>query len=241
MESGEPADGLRELRLPFWITATRQARQAGALGCLFLIGVVAAVFGGALFAVLKSALIAGPAAAITAALLIVYWRRSERTANAGLPSDTVEISARQIRCNAYESEASEWERLTPFRWVLGCDPRKKQPFRRGDSAHDVPAEQTGEFLIEAAWLEDQSQDNEFGYYNRAAIQFDFPGMVIGPATRSRADWLVAWLNGMQAKAKAGGLESAECAALPSWLNAMPVGATAAKNRAPVPAVDRKSR
>jgi hypothetical protein len=237
-------DAISTQHLPVRISAMQRARQTKTLGCAGVIAVAAVVVGGGLYAFSKSEWLGLAAGVVVAGLSLWYWRSVEKKSKeTGLLSGVVEISATHIKCEDLVTGVVAWNRLTPFRWVLGGDTEKKKPFvRSGGGGHELPEDWTGEFVIEAAGLDDQSQDNEFGYYDQAAIQFEFPQMVNGPATRARADWLVAWLNELQAKAKAGELGDGSPVELPSWLN-VTSGSLSGRKPTPTPAaaVDRSRR
>jgi hypothetical protein len=207
------------VRLPVRLAARTSSRWSRTLVGLVAIAVVAAVGGLVGFPATWS-LVAGAVTTCAIALGMGYsfLKGRVRASGTGLPAEAVEVSASRISCRDLVDGDAAWPTLTPFRWVLVGDTLRNRPFKRSDLQHDVAPDRVGGYVVEAAPRDRAAENNQTGCYDEPQIQFDLPEMLIGPATRVRADWVVDWLNDLQARAIGHALGADEVIDIPVWLN-----------------------
>jgi hypothetical protein len=166
-----------------------------------------------------------PPLALIVGYQILKWRfPSEKHKDDG-PDCRIDIFPTQILCRGSVDEDASWSSLTRFRWVCAGATGKGHDFKRADLPDQPPPNQPGEYWIEAAKLTDDGATNEFGYYDRAEVQFELADFCHGAATRARAEQIVDWLNDLRAQADRGDLGPEAMINVPVWLNA----ATIAEN------------
>ncbi len=150
---------------------------------------------------------------------LLCWRALSAPVRSDDPQGSFAVSAARIQCTASVRGSSSWSELTAFRWVLQQEEKNANLFERSDgtASHNIPAQG---FIVEAANLSDPAQTNEFGYYDRAAIQFELDDLCLTPPTRQDADAVIRMLNGLQAAAAAGTLRDGDMIEVPTILNAV---------------------
>jgi hypothetical protein len=183
--------------------------------------VVSVIVAGGAYAFLDS--VAWPIGIGVGTMLLVatlLWRAMSRANDPVFPHGSVEVSAAGIGCKALVDGAFGWDALTPFRWVLQSE-KNATVFERGDGKSITGNIEAKEFVVEAAETRDTEQTNEFGYYDRAAIQFELDDLCLKPPSRRDADAVLVLLNSLQEAAVAGRLRDGDTVQIPAFLNAVP--------------------
>lgn len=208
----------KRIALPFRVSPTMASRQTSVRHTILGILVFAAVAGGAALFISEDfqvAVVTAGATVLGAGLLC--WRGFSAASRGDDTRGSFTVSAARIHCTASVRGNSVWGELTAFRWVLQQEEKDTTLFERSDgtSSHRIPAQG---FIVEAALLSDPAQTNEYGYYDRPAIQFDLDDLCLAPPTRQDADAVVGMLNGLQAAA--GTLRDGDMIEVPANLNAV---------------------
>jgi hypothetical protein len=210
----------KQIALPFGVLRTSAARRASLRNLALGILIIAAVAGVLAYAVSNNVAVTAAVAGTVAVLAGWLCRRGFSTASRnGDPEGSLTISAARIRCAALVDGDFSWSDLTAFRWVLQQEKNNATVFERSDGAGADQLPARG-FIVEAAELRDPAQGNEFGYYDRAAIQFNLDDVCLTSPTRQDANAVITMLNGMQAAAAAGTLRDGDTIELPAILNAV---------------------
>jgi hypothetical protein len=210
----------KSIALPFFLVPTPASRNVSPRHVVLGALIVSIIAAGGVFAFLDSvAWSIGIGVGIMLVIVALLWRAVSRPDTSVFPHGSVEVGAERIRCKALVDGDSAWGELTAFRWILQQDKKGVVLYERGDGTgvNNLPAE---EFVVEAAELRDASQTNEYGYYDRGAIQFELDGLCFTPPTRQDADAVVGMLNGLQAAAAAGTLRDGDMVEVPAILNAV---------------------
>jgi len=228
--SPDSHSSIKQVALPFRVLRTSAAHAATVRYLTIGILAVAAVAGGVAYAVSDSALVVLGTIAIVVAICGWLCKRGLSTAlRQDDPHGSFTVSAARIQCTASVDGDFSWGELTAFRWILQQDKKDVTLFERSDGTgmNNLSAR---EFVVEAAELRDAEQTNEYGYYDRGAIQFDLDDLCLTPPTRKDADAVIRMLNGLQAAAAAGTLRDGDMVEVPAILNAV---SPAAPARTPV--------
>jgi hypothetical protein len=210
----------KQMALPFRVSPTTGARRTSIRHLILGILVVAVIAGGVALVVSEDVQIAAATAgAVVLGAALLCWRGLSAASGGDDPRGSFAVSAARIQCTALVDGNSSWSELTAFRWVLQQEEKDATRFERSDgtSSRSIPAQG---FIVEAAPLSDLEQSNEYGYYDRAAIQFDLDDLCLTPPTRQDADAVVGMLNGLQAAAAAGTLRDGDIVEVPAILNAV---------------------
>jgi hypothetical protein len=210
----------KQVALPFRVSPTAASRRTSVRHIILGIVVVAAIAGGvALFMTedLQAAAVTAGAFVLGSGLLC--WRALSAPVRGDDRQGSVTVSAARIQCTASVRGTFGWDELTTFRWVLQQEEEDAIQFERsdGNSSLRIPAQG---FIVEAAQLSDPEQSNEYGFYDRPAIQFELDDLYLTPPTRQDADALIRMLNGLQAAAVAGTLRDGDLVEIPAILNAV---------------------
>lgn len=160
------------ITLPFLIMPTSASRSASTRNLILGALVVSVFVAGVTYLISRSSFWAIGIGVVALLLIGALLRRAVSRANDTIfPSGSVGVSAAHVGCNALVEGQFGWDALTPFRWVLQGK-TGSAVFERGDGQSTSGSIRAKEFVIEAAETQDTDQTNEFGYYNRPAIQFD---------------------------------------------------------------------
>jgi hypothetical protein len=208
--------------LPFLLVPTPASRRASTRKLLLGALVVSVFVAGVTYLISRNGLWAIGIGVVTLLLISALILRAISRANdPAFPRGSVGVGARHVRCRALVEGEFGWDALTSFRWVLQ-DKTHSAVFERGDGQSTSGSIRAKEFVVEAAETRDTEQTNEFGYYDRAAIQFDLDDLCLKPPSRRDADAVLALLNGLQEAAAAGRLRDGDAVQIPAFLNAVPV-------------------
>ena len=226
--------------LPLRLQVTDAAKMRGRLillaGILAVLGFPALVVGVVLHRLFHDDLVTYVGAAIPPLALIVgyqilKWRFApEKDKNDG-PKCCIDIYPTRILCRGSVDEDATWSSLTRFRWVLAGADSEGHDFKRADLPDPPQPSHSGEYWIEAAKITDDAATNEWGFYDRAEIQFELADFAHGAATRARAEQVVDWLNDLRARADRSDLGPGSVISVPNWLNATTIGADTPRTKA----------